>query len=114
MRPVVALILQEALTRHGASGRVHLDDLAEIIGGRAVTPEEIEALIDGLEAEGLRVGEDLDEQDVQDLDAVLASARRLQAALGRRPTVDEIAADTARPLHAVRRALGHARRTRVP
>ncbi len=112
MRPVIQEILGELLARHRGRGRVHLDDLAEVIGVRAVTPEEIEHLIDRLEAEGLRVGEALDERDVGDLRAVLSSARRLQAALGRRPSVDEIARDTALPDHAVRRALEHAGRHR--
>ena len=107
MRPLIEDILRELLARHRDSGRVHLNDLAEVIGVRAVTPEEIEHLIDRLEAEGLRVGEALDDQDVGALRAVLESARRLRASLGRKPTVDELAADTGRPPHEVRRALEH-------
>jgi hypothetical protein len=103
-------ILRSLLVRHQASGRVHLDDLAEVIGARAVTPEEIEYLIDQLAAAGLRVGEDPDEQDVGALRAVLASARKLEATLGRRPSVDEIARDVGRPAHEVRRSLEHAAR----
>ncbi len=111
VRPLIEEILLTLLARHRASGRVHLNDLAEVIGARAVTPEEIEHLIDRLEAEGLRVGEALDDQDVGALRTVLESARRLRASLRRQPTVDELAADTARPAHEVRRALEHARRT---
>jgi hypothetical protein len=118
VRPVVEGILQELLARHRGTGRAHLEDLAEVIGVRAVTPEEIEYLVDRLEAEGLRVGEALDEQDLGDVRAVLASARRLRVRhreTGRRPTVDEIAADTGLPAHAVRRALEHVGRAgRVP
>jgi hypothetical protein len=99
------------LERHRASGRVHLNDLAEVIGARAVTPEEIEHVIDRLEAEGLRVGEALDDQDIDALRAVLESARRLRGSLGRQPCVEELAADTGRPAHEVRRALEHVRRT---
>jgi len=136
VRPVIDGILRELLTRHlpachdggdphtpgpaghdggdpqtasltGTAGHVHLNDLAEVIGERPVTPEEIEYLVDQLEAAGLRVGEDLDGADVEVVRAVLASARRLRASLGRRPTVAEIARDAALPAHAVRRALEH-------
>ncbi len=108
MRPVVVDILAELRTRHGASGRVHLNDLAEVIGTRAVSQDEIESIVDTLEAEGLRVGEALDERDLEVTRTVLASARRLAASLARRPTVDEIAADTGLAAHEVRRGLEHA------
>jgi hypothetical protein len=107
VRPVVEGILRELLARHPPAGHVHLNDLAEVIGGRPVTPEEIEDLVDRLEAAGRRVGEDLDDQDVSVMGAALASARRLQASLGRRPTVAEIARDAGLAPHAVRRALEH-------
>lgn len=110
MRPLIEEIFQTLLTRYRDTGRVHLDDLAEVIGGRAVTPEEIEALIDQLEAAGLQVGEPLDDRDVASLRAVLDGARLLQARLGRRPTVAEIAAETGRKEHEVRRALEDAAR----
>ncbi len=105
MRPVIEAILQELLGRHRASGRVHLNDLGEVIGARAVTQEEIEQIVDRLEAEGLRVGEALDGEDVGVMQRVLASARRLRASLGRRPTVGEIAGDAGCAEHEVRRAL---------
>ena len=118
MSASVEAIFQELLGRHRAAGRVHLNDLAEVIGVRAVTAEEVEELIDRLEAEGLRVGEALDGDDIDVLGAVLASARRLQVSLGRRPTVDEIARDAGCAVHEVRRALEHgsaaARPRRVP
>jgi DNA-binding Lrp family transcriptional regulator len=100
----------ELLARPRASGRVHLNDLAEVIGARAIRPEEIEELVDQLEAEGLKVGEDLDDVDVDVMRAVLASARQLQAKLGRRPSVEEIARDAGHEPHEVRRALEHASR----
>jgi hypothetical protein len=110
VRPLVAEILRELEARHRASGHVHLNDLAEVIGGRAVTQDEIESIIDALEAAGLRVGEALDERDLDVTRTALASARRLTASLGRRPTVDEIAVDAGLAPHEVRRGLEHAAR----
>ncbi len=112
VRPLIEEIFQALLARHRDAGRVHLNDISEVIGGRAVTYEEVEALIDRLEAAGLRVGEPLDERDVASLRTVLESARGLQARLGRRPTVAEIAAETGRPEHEIRRALEDAARAR--
>jgi hypothetical protein len=116
MRAAVQAILQELFARHPEGAHVHLNDLAEVIGTRAVTPDEIEALIDALEAAGRRVGEPLDGQDVEVLGEVLGSAQRLRVRLGRRPTVGEIAADSGHADHEVRRALEHgaAARARPP
>ncbi len=110
VRPVVDAIIAELLVRHRASGRVHLNDITEVIGTRAITADEVELIVDRLEAEGLRVGEALDETDIALVHAVLTSARKLAAAHGRKPTVAEIARDIERPDHDVRRALEHAAR----
>ena len=107
MRPAIDAIVQELLQRHRASGRVHLNDLGEVIGVQAVTQAEIEAIVDRLEAEGLRVGEALDEEDMSMLRAVLDAVRRLRESLGRRPTVAEIARGAGCAEHEVRRALEH-------
>jgi hypothetical protein len=74
---------------------------------QTVTQAEIEQILDRLEAEGLRVGEALDVEDVSVLRAVLDAARRLQVSLGRRPTVGEIACVAGCADHEVRRALEH-------
>lgn len=107
MRDAVQAILQELLARCPEGGHVHLNDLAEVIGTRLVTPDEIDALIGVLEALGRRVGEPLDGRDVGVLREVLGSAQRLRARLGRRPTVAEIAADSGHADHEVRRVLEH-------
>lgn len=105
VRPVVESILRELLTRHRATGHVHLNDIAEVIGARAVTYDEVEHLVVSLEAEGLRVGEPLDGQDIAVIKQVLESARALRAELERAPTVEEIAARSGLATYAVRRAL---------
>ncbi|APR81687.1 Hypothetical protein A7982_07036 [Minicystis rosea] len=101
-------MLEQLLTRHRDAGHVHLNDLSEVIGAAAITPDEVDELIARLESEGLRVGEELDGRDVLVMREILASARRLATALARRPTVAEIATDSGHPVHAVRRALEHA------
>ncbi|WP_437619259.1 sigma-70 domain-containing protein [Sorangium sp. So ce1151] len=113
MQPVIDDMIQELLTRHRASGRVDLNDIAEVIGGRPVSYEEVEHIIDRLESEGLRVAEPLDAVDVEVLRAVLASARRLAGELGRRPTIGEIALACGHAPHAVRRALEQAGRVKA-
>jgi len=109
VRPVVQAILDELLERHRALGHVHLNDISEVIGPRAVSYEEVECLITRLEEAGLRVGELLDESDIGVMRGVIERARDLRASLGRAPTVDEIAASVGRPAHVVRRALEHAK-----
>jgi hypothetical protein len=103
----VEVILQQLLDRHRSSGHVHLNDIAEVIDARPVTYDEVEHLIDRLEAEGLRVGEPLDREDIATMKKVLESARRLRVELKRPPSVDEVAADSGYAPHTVRRALEH-------
>jgi Sigma-70 region 3 len=105
VRPVVESILVELIGRHKQDGRVHLNDIAEVIGDRALTYDEVEGLVTCLEAEGLEVGEPPDAREIGVMRDVLATARRLRGELGRRPKVDEIAKLSGHPARAVRRAL---------
>ena len=109
MRPVVQAIVTELLMRHRASGRVHLNDIDEVIGAEAISYDEVDQLIARLEAEGLTVGEPPDEAAIAVMHEVLASARRLRGALHRAPTVTEIALDSGHVEHLVRRALESAK-----
>jgi hypothetical protein len=111
MRPVVEAIVAELLARHRASGRVHLNDIDEVIGAAPVSYDEVDELIARLEAEGLAVGEPPDDAAIVVMREVMASARRLRGASGRdrAPTVAEIAADSGHAEHLVRRALESAR-----
>jgi hypothetical protein len=98
------------LARHGRPGdRVDLNDIAEVIAGRAVSYDEVEDIVTRLEARGLRVGDPLTIRDVDVIRSVIVSAHRLRERLDRSPTVDEIAADSGHPSHVVRRALEHGR-----
>lgn len=109
MRPLVEAIVTELLVRHRASGRVHLNDIDEVIGAEPVSYDEVDELIARLETEGLAVGEPPDEAAVAVMREVLASARRLRGALDRAPTVPEIILDCGHTEHVVRRALESAR-----
>lgn len=110
MRALLDSIVEQLLARHRAIGRVDLNDIAEVIGTRPVTYEEVEHIIARLETEGLRVGEPLTHSDVARMRHIIVTAHRLRAKLSRRPTIDEIAADSGHPPYAVRRALETGRR----
>ncbi len=109
MRPVVVAIVTELLVRHRAAGRVHLNDIDEVIGAEPISYDEVDQLIARLEAEGIAVGEPPDEAAITVMREVLASARRLRNALDRAPTVAEIAVDSSHAEHLVRRALESAK-----
>jgi hypothetical protein len=109
MRPFVEAIVTELLVRHRASGRVHLNDIDEVIGNAEVSYDEVDHIVGRLEACGLAVGEPPDDAAIAVMREVLASARRLRSALDRAPTVEEIAGDSGHAEHLVRRALESAR-----
>jgi DNA-binding transcriptional ArsR family regulator len=95
---------------HGAGARhVALDALGEAIGALAVSSEEIDAMITSLEARGLDVTAPRGGDGEARLRIVLATARELQAALGRRPSPAEIAERSGLSPDAVRHALALAR-----
>jgi DNA-binding MarR family transcriptional regulator len=81
----------QALLAPGARS-VSLDEVAEVIGAAAVTPPDIEALIDELEKAGCPVGEEAKDSARELLAIVLRAARELRTTLGRNPTTPEIAA----------------------
>jgi len=109
VRPLISIIFDELVTRYRDEKRIDLDDIAEVIGLRAVTYDEVEYLVDRLEVEGFSVGKGIDASDVEIMQEVLAQARTLHGAWGRNPTVDEIASSLSRPVYVVRRALERAR-----
>jgi len=102
---VIQSILDELYARHHKAGRVDLNDIAEIIGPRSVSYEEVDHIVERLEALGLVVGEPIDAIDVSIMKRVLGAARSLRTSLGRNPTIAEIAVSSGDPAHVVRRAL---------
>ena len=108
MRPRVLGFVSALLDRHREAGQIDLNDIDEVIGEDAVSDDEVDFIVERLEAEGLSVGEPPEASALEAMRAVVAAARALSADLGRRPTVDEIASAVGRPPHAVRRALEQA------
>ncbi|MDB5216549.1 MAG: hypothetical protein JWO86_4476 [Myxococcaceae bacterium] len=105
MRAELQAIVDALLAASAASGEVQLDAVGEAIGAMAITAPEIEAIIDALDKAGRRLvgpeggaGEDR-------LKAVVAAARTLTPALGRKPTVAEIATQSGLSEAEVRHAL---------
>ncbi len=109
MTPLLANIFEQLRTRHRDSKRIDLDDIAEVIGTRAVSYDEVEMLVNRLESEGFSVGEGIGSSDIEVMQQVIAQARALRVSLGRNPTVDEIATASVKPVYLVRRALERAR-----
>jgi uncharacterized protein YidB (DUF937 family) len=105
VRAELQAIVDALLAASAASGEVQLDAVGEAIGAMAITAPEIEAIIDALDKAGRRLvgpeggaGEDR-------LKAVVAAARTLTPALGRKPTVAEIATQSGLSEAEVRHAL---------
>lgn len=97
-----------------ASGRreLSLDELADLVfHERGVGYGEIELLIDAFEERGVAVGAPSPDADAAGdlLAPVLATARALQAELGRAPTAEEVAARAGLQPADVKRALTFAR-----
>lgn len=105
MRALVSKVIEELVTRYGTTTRIDLNDIAEVIGDRAVTYEEVDHIITDLEARGCRVGGEPTVREMELLREVLVAARELHATLGRRPTVVEIADSVKHPTFVVRRAV---------
>lgn len=108
MRPELEAIVRALLA--SSDDAVSIDALGEAIGDRAVTHDEIDAMIAALEAAGRRVvGADGAGEGEARLRAVVAAAKELRAALGRTPTALEIADKTGLSVDAVKHALSLAR-----
>ncbi len=84
---------------------VDLNDIAEIIGDKAVSYDEVDLIIATLEERGCSVGGEPTVREMSLLREVLEAARRLATELGRRPSVEEIATAIEQPAFVVRRAV---------
>ena len=103
-------ILELLLTETSDTALVSLDRVAEAIGAAPVTMQDIEAILDALEAAGRRVEASPERADPPAaLAQVLKAVRSFSAVSGRRPTVPEIAQHSGLSVGEVRFALLYAR-----
>jgi Sigma-70 region 3 len=102
------LTIAETLLRREV-GELTLDHVAEAIGTLRVTPEEIGALFDWLEAKGRPVADPSGPGAAELLGQVLRTARSLRLELGRAPQPREIAERAQLSLELVQRGLWFAR-----
>jgi hypothetical protein len=98
-------IVDVLLASSADAGEVHLDEIGEAIGARAINSEEIDAIISALEAAGRKVVGPKGGAGEARLREVVAAARALGPELGRKPSVAEIAARSGLTADEVRHAL---------
>lgn len=105
LRPPLRAIVTELLASSVDARHVSLDALGEAIGTRAISTDEIDAIVTALESEGRTVGEPEAALGTARLATVLETARTLAKELGRAPTRSEIATRAKMTDEAVRHAL---------
>ncbi len=91
MRAELSAIVDALLAASEGAREVSLDAIGEAIGARAITSEEIDAMISALEAAGRKVVGPEGGAGEARLKEVVSAARALGPELGRKPTVSEIA-----------------------
>jgi hypothetical protein len=105
LRPELARLVEQLATR----AEVTLDAVGEAIGARAVSLEEVDEILNALEARGVRVLSPEGGGGEGRLRDVVGAARALASELGRPPRLDEIAARSGLSESDVRHALALAR-----
>lgn len=105
MRPFIGNVIDKLVARHGTTQRVDLNDIAEVIGDRPVSYDEVDGLIAELERRGCQVGGEPSVREMALLREVVVAARKLETELGRRPKIEEIAMAIDHPPFVVRRAV---------
>jgi len=105
LRREIAAVLEALLQASEDGGEITLDAIGDAIGVRAITPEEIDALMTALEAKGRRIAGPEGGGGEERLRAVVTAARALGPELGRKPTLAEIAARSGLSPLEVRHAL---------
>jgi hypothetical protein len=103
LRPELDEVVRALLARHAES--VTLDAIGEAIGARAVSTEDVEAILTALETAGRAVVGPEGARGAETLRRVVPAARELAQSLGRKPTIEEIAAHIGLSAEQVRHAL---------
>jgi hypothetical protein len=109
LRPELARIVLALVEASAASGEVTLDEIGDALGVLAVSQEEIEAVLQAIEAAGRRVMGPEGGNGEATLGVVLDVARGLRLETGKAPTATQIAAKAGLPVEKVRHALALAR-----
>ena len=91
MKSELQAIVDALLAASADTREISLDAIGEALGARAVTAEEIDAMMTALEASERRVVSPQGGSGEERLKAVIAAARTLAPKLGRPATVPEIA-----------------------
>jgi hypothetical protein len=105
VRPLIVEVIDELVARHGTTTRIDLNDIAEAIGDRAISYDEVDLVINELQGRGCAVGGEPTPREMMLLGDVLKAARALRTELGRPPSVEEIAGAISQPTFVVRRAI---------
>ncbi len=103
-RDAVQSVIDALLAETPPGGEIALDRVGELVGARAFTFDEVDAVIAALEHAGHHVTSPRATAKA-DLSAVLSAARAIQRETHARPSVPAIAARTGLPADAVRQAL---------
>ncbi len=102
-------LLDEIVAMSEPGSVISLDVFAALQAPYGLSPEEVDALITAVEATGRRIEADDSIRLQEELALVLPRARAFVVAHGRRPTVDELAAEAGVSTAIVRRALSFGR-----
>lgn len=92
LRPELRELVEGLLQATAEGDAIDLDAIGEAIGARAISQDEIDAILSAIEKRGRRIASTEGARGEGNLKAVLDAARFLRKELGRAPRPDEIAA----------------------
>ena len=98
-------MVEQLLAGSVGSGEISIDVIGDAIGVRAVSVQEVDAIVQALEDAGRTVVGAGELRGEESLRAVLGSIRSLTGALGRKPSQAEIAEHAGLSIEQVRHAL---------
>jgi hypothetical protein len=105
LRPALEAVVKRLLASSEDGRAVTLDAIGEALGTEPVSGEEVDAMMSALEASGRAIRGPEGARGAEALRVILPAAKALAARLGRRPTLEEIAAETSLGVDDVRHAL---------
>ncbi len=109
LRADLAAVVEGLLAATREGDAIELDAIGEAIGARAISQDEIDTVLEILEARGRRVVTPDGGHGEATLKVVLETARALRVEIGRAPRAEEIAGRAGLTITAVQHALSLAR-----